>query len=109
MMKYKYLTVLCMLLLTACENTAMNSNYDNVRKNSPESVETNDAKSAGQSEKPISTRSEAGQSRSLAEIATEQKKPKPYQCEEKFKNENGICEVPNQPHPKSLIKPKTKK
>ena len=27
-------------------------------------------------------------------------------CEDQFKNENGICEVPNQPHPKSKDKSK---
>ncbi len=101
--------VLSLLLLAACENTAMKNDYNNVNKTDNRTVKAENLKSASQSGAPMSTVSEAGQSRSLTEIATEQKKPASYECEEKFKNKNGICEVPNQPHPKSLIKPKTKK
>ncbi len=108
-MNYRYITVLSLLLLTACENTTMKSDHDEVSKINQKMVETKNVKSASQPKAPINTTSEAGQSRSLTEIAAEHKKPTPYECEEKFKNKNGVCEVPNQPHPKSLIKSETKK
>jgi len=45
------------------------------------------------------TKVTANQSRSLKNIQQEQGEIKPQECEDQFKNENGICEIPNQPNP----------
>ena len=47
------------------------------------------------------------ESRSISEISNEEG-IKQQDCEDKFKNEQGICEVPNQEYPKELIKKKNK-
>jgi len=41
----------------------------------------------------------ANHSRSLSEIAKEQGEIKRQNCEDQFKNEQGVCEVPNQVYP----------
>ena len=45
--------------------------------------------------------SEAGESESLSEISENSETLSEQDCEDKFKNENGICEVPNHPHPEA--------
>lgn len=47
------------------------------------------------------------ESRPLSEVAKESEL-KEYECEDKFKNENGVCEVPNPEYPKELIDKKYK-
>lgn len=48
------------------------------------------------------------ESRAISEISQEDG-IKQQDCEDKFKNEQGICEVPNPEYPKELIEKNTKK
>ena len=51
---------------------------------------------------------QANQSRPLSEISKETVLEK-QDCEDKFKNKDGICEVPNPEYPKELIEEKYEK
>lgn len=52
--------------------------------------------------KPTTEISTAKKSKSLSELSEEGEPLQKQECEDKFKNEQGICEVPNHEHPEEV-------
>ncbi|MCO7227281.1 hypothetical protein [Pleionea sp. CnH1-48] len=82
------LSLICFPLLQACQSE---------KKVDEQSTIENQTQKAS----PKVSLQKVGVSEPLSEINKKNKGKAlpPYECEEKFRNENGVCEVPNHPHP----------
>ena len=94
-----FITVVCVITLFACKENSMNDENDQAATQVTEAEQ-----------KPMECKIEKGcvheskLSKPLSEISQSSANKLVVTCDPKFKNENGDCEIPNQPHPPELKK-----
>lgn len=97
-----FVVIIAVFTLFACKDKPMDNDADN---NALESNQiSNPPSDCSLADDPIICEQLKRTSKPLRELSQSDANKLIVTCDDKFRNEEGECEIPNHPHPKELIK-----